>query len=293
MKKIIYIILYVVAISCSGLFPKKIQKDSRTIHNYKIEYFKVDRASRGIIVELDPISLPLQALEYNWHPYWLENNFEIVQISQQEKRLLQPEEISSLLEVIIQMYSSNNKPLILTGISLGGISILDWLNQEKKINTSITKIMIIGSGWDYSYSGNLFVEEKDILKHYIKNIHNHKFTAYKEELLKKYNTEIINNFYFPDILLNKKEVKFIPEQKIPILFIVGKIDNFAPEESLILFINNYKQCTFKPILSPCYYIEASRANFFDIDYNHFDLFLYNNVKEDLYDEIKEWILWEK
>lgn len=282
--KHIFIIIILFFIHCSTT----IVREEKTFENFIIEYYKSNKPSRTILIQLDPVSLPDNVLNQYWVPYWINQNYEILQIKQKEKKLLKPEELNEIINSILQHENHKNKTIILTGISLGGITLIDWLNEEQNIPENINKILLIGSGWDYSYEGNFFKENPQYLKNQIKQISNPALKQIKEDLTKQYKSEVLN-FYFPEISLNTKEIKNIIHHNKPILIVTGKIDSFAPEDSIITFIKNYKKCRITSILNQCYYIEASRANFYDIDYNHFDLFLYDKVESDLYEDISEWI----
>lgn len=128
----------------------------------------------------------------------------------------------------------------------------------------------------------------------IQDIQNPFFLKYKEQLLSHYESHIINEFYIPLVPLTKQEIQGLTKRNLPILLVTGKIDSFSPDDSLYPFIKNYSRdainkCIITTKLSTCYYIEASRANFSDIDYNHFDLLLYKNVERDLFKNIREWM----
>ncbi|GIX43017.1 MAG: hypothetical protein KatS3mg129_2750 [Leptospiraceae bacterium] len=263
-----------------------VQKEEKQILSYKLEYYKTNQKPQGILVQLDPISFPINVLEKNWIPFLLKKNYHIVQIHQKEKKILSTQELQAIIDNLKIHFNTDN--LILTGISFGGISILDWMNETENLS-SISRIILIGTGWDYHYSGNLFYENKDILNHKIEEINNPKFQSYKTYLLKNYDSSLINKFFIPAINTEQKTIQYINKHNIPVLIVIGKIDNFSPEDSIITFIKHYSNCKFSTKLNRCYYIEASRANFFDIDYNHFDLFLYNDVKDDLYEDIEEWL----
>ncbi len=263
-------------------------KETISLQDLELEHYKSKKSSQTILIQLDPLSLPYNFLHPHWIPYWLNHNYEILQIKQKESKILKSKDVTHVINSILQNHLVKNKTIILVGISLGGIALLDWLNEEETIPKNINKILIIGSGWDYSYQGNFFKENPQYLKNQIKNISDSKFNPYKEYLKLQYKYEVLD-FYFPEISLNKKEVKHIINHNLPILIVIGKIDSFAPEDSIIPFIKNYTQCRILSTLNPCYYIEASRANFYDIDYNHFDLFLYENVESDLYEDIYKWL----
>jgi hypothetical protein len=263
-------------------------KQERNSSFYRIEHYKTKRTPKGILLQFDPISFSIDTLEKHWIPFWLKENYEVVQIIQNEKRFLSSQEVDVILKDIQENNSLSSKKIILTGISLGGITILDYLNEKENIE-GISRVVVIGTGWDYAYSGNLFYENHDLLNKKIKDIKNFKFLSYKKYLEENYNKPFIEDFFIPNVSIEKKKVKYLGNHRLPMLIVVGKIDPFSPEDSMIPFIKNYQQCSFKTLLNQCYYIEASRANFFDKDYNHFDLFLYDDVIDDLYQDMNEWI----
>ena len=263
-------------------------KQEKNLSFYRIEHYKTKRPPKGILLQFDPLSFSTDLLEKHWIPFWLKENYEIVQIVLKEKRLLSSQEVDVILKDIQENDSLSSKKIILTGISFGGITILDYLNEKENIQ-SISRVMVIGTGWDYAYSGNLFYENHDLFNKKIKEIKNPKFLSYKKYLEESYNKPFIEDLYIPNISIEKKKVKNLSSHRLPMLIVIGKIDPFSPEDSMITFIKNYRQCSFKTLLNRCYYIEASRANFFDKDYNHFDLFLYDDVEDDLYKDMNEWI----
>jgi len=263
-------------------------KQEKNLSFYRIEHYKTKRSPKGILLQFDPLSFSTDLLEKHWIPFWLKENYEIVQIVLKEKRLLSSQEVDVILKDIQENDSLSSKKIILTGISFGGITILDYLNEKENIQ-SISRVMVIGTGWDYAYSGNLFYENHDLFNKKIKEIKNPKFLSYKKYLEESYNKPFIEDLYIPNISIEKKKVKNLSSHRLPMLIVIGKIDPFSPEDSMITFIKNYRQCSFKTLLNRCYYIEASRANFFDKDYNHFDLFLYDDVEDDLYKDMNEWI----
>jgi len=284
-KNLFLLILILFLFQCCA---SSIQKENQTFSFYSIEYYKTIHPPKGIIIQLDPISLPKNVMEKFWIPFWLKENYYVVQIIQNDQYILSAKELQSILDSLISDSSKYSDNIILSGISLGGISILDWLNESENIK-GISKILLMGTGWDYDYSGNLFYENPKLFNHRLGEIDDTSIQSYKTFLATQYDSTIVNNFYIPTIKLGKKIIKNLDKHKIPILIVIGKIDSFSPEDSIITFIKNYKNCPFKTTLNKCYYIEASRANFFDKDYNHFDLFLYNDVEDDLYEDILEWI----
>ncbi len=263
-------------------------KQEKNFSFYRIEHYKTKRPPKGILLQFDPLSFSIDILEKHWIPFWLKENYEVVQIVQKEKRLLSSQEVDVILKNIQENDSFSSKKIILTGISFGGITILDYLNEKENIE-GISRVMVIGTGWDYAYSGNLFYENHDLLNKKIKEIKNPKFLSYKRYLEESFNKPLIEDFYIPNVSIEKKKVKNLSSHRLPMLIVIGKIDPFSPEDSMITFVKNYQQCSFKTILNRCYYIEASRANFFDMDYNHFELFLYDDVEDDLYEDMIDWI----
>ncbi len=280
--KILYYILFLFFIHC-GVSIQKYNSNFDRNSNYNYSYYKADQKPQGIIIQLDPLSFSVDVLEEFWIPFWIKQNYEVLQIQQKEKKLISPEELHFLLKEIFDNFSFEEN-VILAGLSLNGISVLDWIASEKFHPHIIKKIIIIGSGFDYNYKGNLFYEKPEYLNHTITNL-NYEIDA-------KYNNWI-NNFYVPEIPIKNKNTALLPERNLPILFVIGKIDSFAPEDSIIPFVKNYgknRNCKVSTIIHRCnYYIEASRGNFFDKDYHHFDLFLYKNVQTDLYKEILNWV----
>lgn len=288
MKLKIYIFFLLLTLNCKTL----INVEKKELEFFQVFSYKSNSSKDIVFIQFDSLTFPNKVFDYYWNSFWLKNGVEIYSIQLKTKKILEPKEVIEIYNKILKSYEIKNKKIILVGTSLGGISILDLLNSEEQIN--VDKILIIGAGFDYSYSGNLFKEHPELLTQEIQNIDLNFFKNYKQFLLEKYDSEIVKQFYFPNLPLNKKEILNLSKRKIPLLLVVGKIDSFAPEDSLISFVKNYSKnenytCKIKTKLDSCYYIEASRANFFDRDYNHFDLFLYDNVISDLYKEILRWI----
>lgn len=288
MKLKIYIFFLLLVLNCKT----SVDVEKKELELFQVFSYKPSSSKDIVFIQFDSLTFPKRVFDYYWNPFWLKNGVEIYFIEQKNKKILEPKEVLEIYNKTIELYNIKNKKIILVGTSLGGISILDLLNSTEQI--SVDKILVVGVGFDYSYSGNLFKEHPELLNQKIQNINLNFFKRYKQFLLEKYDLEIVEQFYFPDLPLFRKEFLNLGKRKIPILLVVGKIDSFAPEDSIIFFVKNYSKnenfsCKIKTKLDSCYYIEASRANFFDIDYNHFDLFLYDNVSSDLYTEILRWI----
>lgn len=269
--------------------------EKQELDSLSIDLYKTNSNSKILMIHLDPLTFDKKVFLSHWNPYWLRKGMEMLYVNLPTKKLLEPKEVQIIIKKIKENYLIQDKKVILVGISLGGIPILDLLNSSEPLESkTVDKILLIGTGFDYSYSGNFFKENPEVLNKKIKEIHSKTLLKYKEYLLNQYDPYIVNEFFLPQISLEKKEIKYITKRNLPLLVVAGKIDSFSPEDTLYNLIKYYSKdtnpsCKIVTKLNPCYYIEVSRANFFDRDYNHFDLFLYKNVENDLYGEILDWI----
>jgi histidine ammonia-lyase len=74
-----------------------VQKEEKQILSFKLEYYKTNQKPQGILIQLDPLSFPINVLEKNWIPFLLKKNYHIVQIHQKEKKILSTQELYNQL----------------------------------------------------------------------------------------------------------------------------------------------------------------------------------------------------
>ncbi|MDX1958218.1 MAG: hypothetical protein SFU98_06575 [Leptospiraceae bacterium] len=179
---------------------------------------------------------------------------------------------------------------ILGGVSLGGQAVAHALNQYKdNSEIKIKGIFFIGTGLDYNYTNSLREKmSSKKLKQVIcnpleqENLCNKTLTS-----MYKTNDGVIS---YPKIIPQiemepLKNFSKLSTTDIPIFIAYGKLDGVSPEESALTLF--YPERV--PKKKKLEVLEASTANYFDEDYDHFDLFYGRKAKKEIYLPIIEWL----
>ncbi len=248
---------------------------------------------------------------------------------------LQALELQEILQNVVTI--SKNENIILGGTSVAGQTIFKFLRNDfgQFPTYKIKKLFFIGTGVDYNYPNNFVDNEIDsvnkksnqICSDNIKNSFCEKYiTEGNINENYKYNSNILKEKYVNYKNFKKEVFQFLPKIsknaledvpdsvfQIPTFVAYGKIDNVSPEESVYPLIQkiNPKEFGFfskvhiffketftkhkEPLHSKV--VEMSVANSKSQDYDHADLFMYENkglfftdrVESELYKPLKYWL----
>ncbi len=211
------------------------------------------------------------------------------------------------------------------------------LPQNENSKVIIPKIFFIGVAGDYNYPNNFvdkmdtrteertyllrgcYVNDKNTFcNKFVKNNNsNENLDSPNGKLTDKWKNYVQKKIdmiqYLP--MINKEVISQIDEErmKIPMFIAYGKIDNISPEEAMYPLIKKsnpenlsgweltkifFKEAFTKYKKPPASKVlELSRANSHSLDYDHFDLFLYEkkgvffdqSAENDLYCPLVKWL----
>ncbi|MCB1141120.1 MAG: hypothetical protein KDK54_02705 [Leptospiraceae bacterium] len=325
----IFLAIFLFVLNCSSLpimdsrdwkdnsFPISFEKNT-----YTVTRFKTKSPSKKNIVLLDPVFLSKEMLypssftttftpgdKSGLTPYlithevantkdhatlipsFLEEGFNVYLIQFPETANLKSTagDLNRILDEIVKQDSSDS--FIIGGLSLGGQTLAHYLQLD--IHPKIKKIFFLGTGFDYNHTGSLLEKMKTTPS---------KGGEYKCNLREREN---LCNQYITSIYLDKAHrnalsypVK-IPELEkdpitsfsklssspLPILIVFGKLDGISPEESVLIPFFPHRKGNSKLISI----LEASTANYMDLDYDHFDLFYHKKSKSEIYSKMIDWM----
>ncbi|MCS6983801.1 MAG: hypothetical protein NZM25_01565 [Leptospiraceae bacterium] len=176
---------------------------------------------------------------------------------------------------------------VLGGISMGGIGVLYYLMQEEKagrLARRVDKVFFLGTGFDYNYPGSVaektagandrFCVENPVL---CENL-------FGEKNLPLYPAEFVH--LRKDQIVAARNEEALRDIVPGAIFIGGKIDNFAPSESIFPIYNLYGR---KQAKGNVRFYQASEVNFYQKDFHHMDLFRYSEAFSKLYEELNYYL----
>jgi hypothetical protein len=155
----------------------------------------------------------------------------------------------------------------IAGVSIGGLRLLETLNNWSTEINLPKKVFFLGTGFDYNYK-----------------------SSFANRNLTQNNNPISSLFLDPDLIsywVSKKSYA-IPQKSsfkipysLPIAFFWGKIDSVSPYESIYP--------VYETLPHPKVYKELSIANGLSIDYDHGSLFKSSNAYREIFPLIVEWL----
>ncbi|MCG9874964.1 MAG: hypothetical protein MH321_09280 [Leptospiraceae bacterium] len=190
----------------------------------------------------------------------------LVQISSQENHQLKS---SEALQEILNTESIEDYDL--GGISTGGWHLTQIYKDWPRDRPKARKIFFLATGLDYNYEKSFPILYKEF------NLKAN-FTPYPQYFL----DPSLNQYW-----LGGKIEQIVPRadldlpQEIPIAFFWGKIDSISPSESIYP--------VYEKIRNPKLWKELSIANGHSKDYDHGNLLLDQDTKDDVFSEIVSWL----
>jgi pimeloyl-ACP methyl ester carboxylesterase len=330
MKKILLILVFIL-LQCSTTRTDFVVKEFSNLNLKLIEYPRIrtliPRKKLPSVILYEPVLLTKSSLfrveedkEKGLIPFLNQEGYDVYVAFNEynhtaKSKFKEPDlnshglELEKIIERVVDQ--TENKDVILGGLSVGGQAVLSYLSLPTKENSKIKiqKIFFLGTGIDYSYPNSFtqIVEKNFSDRGFIDDgcrttgdnfcsrfiIHgNSNQDINNLDIYKKQKASYAN--FLPYI--TKFSVNKIDEEKlkIPMFIAYGKIDGVSPEESIYplvekLTFENYTRwertkILFKelftkykrPMLSKV--LELSEANRKSIDYDHFDLFLYEEKR---------------
>jgi hypothetical protein len=156
---------------------------------------------------------------------------------------------------------------VIAGISIGGLRLVETLNNWSNEINLPKKVFFLGTGFDYNYKSS-FAQKNPI----------------------DINYPIPSLFLDPDLIpywISKKSYAIPLKSNLqipnftPIAFFWGKIDSVSPDESIYPVYN--------ALPNPKVYKELSIANGLSIDYDHGSLFKSSTAYKEIFPQIIDWI----
>lgn len=171
----------------------------------------------------------------------------------------------------------------LGGMSLGGLGALYYLMEEETVHKSqkyVKKAFFLGTGFDYSYTRSVaekFSKADDSLCEKNESLC---IALFGEKPPVKVWASYLSLLQKEQIVATKYQEK-LREIAVDALFIGGKIDNFAPSESIFPVYSLYG--------AKARFYQASEVNFYEKDFHHIDLFCHPQAFTKLYDELNYYL----
>ena len=208
-------------------------------------------------------------------------------------------ELDSILNQIADKQS--NRSFILGGVSLGGQMILEYMKLPTNFTnlSKIKKIFFIGTGIDYNYTNSFLEKSKNsgYENQFVKDLCNrdsadnfcNRYIRFNNQLQKQDNSKKEEFFHRIPKLEKANIENFHPTKlHLPYFFLYGKLDSISPEESIYPLFHKINPKGLNGNSQNKYY-EAGEANGHSIDYDHADLFLYENAETEIYPELIRWL----